>query len=89
MVQSDTILNVLVRTRDNIIYEGSATSVSSTNELGVFDILGRHANFISLLNNKIIVREEGGQIKEFPVDSGILKVQDNQVRIFLGVKKVG
>jgi F0F1-type ATP synthase epsilon subunit len=80
-------INVKVRTRDEVMFEGPAKSVSSTNDKGKFDILALHANFISLINEKIEIISPGGQKQEFQIDSGIVRVVSDVVEIFVGVKQ--
>jgi len=38
-----------------VFFEGEAESVSSENQLGKFDVLPQHANFISLIFNEVII----------------------------------
>ena len=40
---------LLVKSREGILYQGEVESMTSFNEKGEFDILSRHANFISLI----------------------------------------
>ena len=67
------------------LYEGTAEAVSSINEKGLFDVLPKHANFITLVNKKLTIHESAEKKREFKIDSGILKVINNQVTIFLGI----
>ena len=78
-------LSILVRDRSGIIFEGNADSVSSVNEHGEFDVLALHANFISLIRNELILRVHGAIIKRFPITSGLVKVAENRVEVYLGV----
>lgn len=50
-------LEVKIISPKEIIYQGTALSVSSTNSVGKFDILPEHANFITMIKgNPIIIR---------------------------------
>lgn len=80
-------IKLFIRDREKIIFEGDVANVSSSNTKGIFDILDHHANFISLIGEKLIVRNLDGTKKEYPVDSGIVKVVANDVKVYLGVKK--
>jgi F0F1-type ATP synthase epsilon subunit len=80
-------LYVSVRSREGILFEGNAVSVSSFNQKGKFDVLLEHANFISLIKDKLTIRKREGQDQEIAVDNGIMKVSGNVVDVYLGIKK--
>lgn len=80
-------LQLLIKTRDETLFDGVVESVTSVNKVGKFDILGNHANFISLIQEKLIIKEEGGGKKEFPVESGLARVSKDKVEIYLGIRK--
>ncbi len=77
-------IHVTIRNKESVIYDGQVTAVSSINDVGLFDILPFHENFISLVKEKIIVHESAGQ-KEFKINNGLLKVKDDKVNIYLGL----
>jgi F0F1-type ATP synthase epsilon subunit len=79
-------LNVVIRARDGIKFEGEATSVSSVNPTGTFDILPSHANFICTIEKKIWLQTTQGERKEFNVENGVLHVTGDKVVVFLGIK---
>lgn len=76
-----------VRDPEKVIFEGQVDSISSTNKIGKFDILDSHSNFISLIQ-QFLVYKIGESVKEFKVNNGILKVRENKVYVYLGVKRV-
>lgn len=80
-------IKLFVRDREQTLYDGEVSSISSKNTKGVFDILPHHSNFIALINDKLILKESNGGTKEIQVDSGIIKVLEGEVHIYLGVKK--
>lgn len=80
-------LAVYIRDPERLLYKGLADSVTTTNSKGVFDILGVHENFISIIRDKVIVRSKD-DVKEFPLTQGILKVEENVVHIFLGAENI-
>jgi len=80
-------LQLLVKTRDETLYDGIVKSVTSVNNVGKFDILGSHANFISLIQEKLVVKEESGGEKVFPVESGLARISKDKVEIYLGIRK--
>ncbi|OGZ98939.1 MAG: hypothetical protein A3D41_04865 [Candidatus Sungbacteria bacterium RIFCSPHIGHO2_02_FULL_41_12b] len=88
MEQSTTttqILNVVIRDRSGILFEGEADSVSSYNDTGDFDVMPFHANFISIIKNNIVLRLKGGRVQTIPLKTGIIKVSQNKVEVYLGI----
>jgi len=77
-------IHVIIKNKENIIYDGQVTAVSSFNDVGLFDVLPLHENFISLVKDKIIIHDNSGQ-KEFKINNGLLKVKDDKVDIYLGL----
>ena len=81
-------LQVEVRSRQGLIYEGELEAVTSYNTVGPFDVLPRHSNFISMINKKLILRQHDGRTDEITLDNGVMMVEENKVYIFLGIAKV-
>jgi F0F1-type ATP synthase epsilon subunit len=79
-------LSVTVRSRDGVMFEGECKSVSSYNAVGKFDILGKHANFISLISTEIKLITNTGEERTIALNNGVCKVRENKVTIFLGIK---
>jgi F0F1-type ATP synthase epsilon subunit len=74
--------------REGIIYEGEAASITSYNEVGKFDILSQHANFISLINKEIVIIGKDGTQKKFSFDNALIKVFENNVKVYLGIEGI-
>lgn len=69
-----------------VYFNGEAQSVSAVNDTGTFDILGKHHNFISLLNPcDIHVRTPDGEEEKIKIQQGVIHVKANQVIVFLDV----
>lgn len=66
-------------------FQGMARSVTSENSLGPFDILPKHANLISLIKKQIIVRTREGKEIKYRFSNGVLEVNENKVKVFLGI----
>ncbi len=75
-----------VASREGIIYEGDVISITSYNELGVFDVLAQHANFISLINKGIVLRDIENKEKEIKFDNALMKNFENNVEVYVGVE---
>lgn len=83
---NETAIAVCVRNGDKILYNATAKVVSSVNEMGIFDILPLHSNFISIIKEEIIIHESSGGKKKIPItDRGVLSVRENKIDIFLGI----
>lgn len=87
LVPPITQLAVYIRDPQSLLYKGIVQSVTTTNSRGVFDILGVHENFITIIKDKVVIRAKD-EVKEFPVVQGILKVEENVVHIFLGAETI-
>ena len=79
-------LSVIIRDRKGVVWEGEALVVSSINSVGPFDVLASHANFISIIKNRIVVTKTDKTKQEFNVDSGVMQERENKVMVYLGVK---
>lgn len=75
----------LIRDKENILYDGQVRAISTKNEQGTLDVLPDHTHFISIIEGKISVVKPDDKKVEMPIQKGILKVLDNEVRIYLGI----
>lgn len=68
-----------------VYFDGIATSVSAENDTGPFDILPKHHNFMTLLNEgELVVRMEMG-VQRYKITRGIMHVKENAIIVFLDV----
>lgn len=81
-------IRVEVRGRQGLVFSGELYAVSSFNTTGPFDILPDHANFVSMISRKVVLRRADGKVDEINVDNGVIVVEENNVKIFLGVSKM-
>lgn len=80
-------LEVRITTPKEVVYQGEAVSVSSTNVDGNFDVLPMHANFITFIQGKkIIVRPAEGEPKEFTFDFAIVYNKDSKLNIYTEIQ---
>lgn len=82
---SSSHLYIRIRNRERIIFEGEVKALSSYNDKGNFDILGKHANFICLIKNFITIHKLDGTKEEIKIDNGLIQVVANQVLVFIGI----
>jgi F0F1-type ATP synthase epsilon subunit len=80
-------LTLTVKNRDGTIFFGEVISLTSFNEKGKFDVLPKHANFISLINKSIDLKLRNGKNKYIEIENGVIKVENNKVDIYLGIGK--
>lgn len=78
-------IRVVIRNRENILFDEEITAISSYNEKGLFDVLPLHANFISIIKDALILHKGGKDKQEMKIDGGVLRVHENQVHIYLGL----
>ena len=79
------LVGIVIRDRDGVLFDGKAESLSSYNETGEFDVLSLHTNFISIISRNITVRLEGGAVKRLPIQTGVMKVNKNNIEVYLGI----
>lgn len=82
------VLHVEVRSRKGILFSGELASISSVNQVGEFDVLPGHEHFVAMIIKKLVMRKPDGKIDEINVDSGMMVVEEDKVKVFLGVGKV-
>lgn len=81
----DLRMHVKVYAPFRVYFDGEANSISAVNATGPFDILPRHHNFMTLLNNgDIIVRTDRGE-ERIMISRGIMHVKADDVVVFLDV----
>ena len=78
-------VKVTVKNKDQTLYQGKVVSLSSVNDKGQFDVLPEHTNFISLIKDKLIIRELGKVPQEIKLNQAIMRVLTGKVDIFIGV----
>lgn len=87
LVPSQIELAVYVRDPQRLLFKGIANSVTAINGKGIFDVLGTHENFISIIKDKVVIRTKE-RTMDFPVKQGIIKVEKNIVNIFIGTENL-
>lgn len=73
--------------REGIVFEGKVDSISSYNDKGIFDVLALHANFISLIYKKIIIRVNKDDVREMEITNALLRNKGGKLEIYLGVEE--
>lgn len=79
-------MSVKVFSPYQVYYEGPAQSLSAENDTGPFDILPRHHNFMTLVNEgEITIRTEESEDKRLRISKGVLHARSNKVTVFLDI----
>ena len=79
------VLNVSIRSKKENLFEGIAKSVSSQNEVGFFDILPMHTNFVTLVKDFVVVDKGLATEKHIQIEKGILTVVSDVVKVYVGI----
>ncbi len=79
-------LTVVVTSPDEKVWEGQASSVSSENSEGPFDILPQHANFVTMVTDKpIVVRTTTEGENTFSYKNAVISVSGDKVSIYYNI----
>lgn len=81
---SPDILYVQVSSPEKTLFDGEASSLSSFNDQGPFDILPQHENFISVIHQSVVVFDLAHKPQEFLLRNGVMRVSANRVDVFIG-----
>lgn len=83
---SQNQISVQIRNREKLLLKDSIEALSSVNTKGPFDILPFHTNFISLIRDRIILHRNSHQQETITIKTGLLKVWENQISIYLDIE---
>lgn len=79
-------INLKIHGRNGLLFSGPVSSLSAQNTVGTFDILSEHANFISLITERVTYRDAITNVPHVaPIGRAILTVVENEVNIYLGM----
>jgi F0F1-type ATP synthase epsilon subunit len=83
MQTKEPVLQVRISKAAEVVWEGSAQSVSSENAQGPFDILPMHENFITLVKDKpiVIIDLKGARFEQHFAVS-VIFVRNDEVKIY-------
>lgn len=80
-------LTVRIISPKQVVFQGQAVSISSTNSAGNFDILPKHANFITLVEKSpIIIRKTDGKNVQYSFPIAIIYNENNLVNIYTDIE---
>jgi F0F1-type ATP synthase epsilon subunit len=84
-IEKTNKINVSIKNKKEQLYLGEASSITSKNDRGVFDILPYHVNFITLIYDFIVIDRDLPTEKRYEMDNGILYTISNKVEIYIGL----
>lgn len=74
---------LLVRSRETLIYEGECTSVTSLNDIGEFDVLENHANFITLIQKFLVIDKNMPEEQKISISKGVMSANEAGVEVYI------
>ncbi|HEX8931631.1 MAG TPA: hypothetical protein VF810_00570, partial [Patescibacteria group bacterium] len=80
------LISVTVKKPEQTVFDGFATAVTSISKQGKFDVLAYHSNFIALIEETIVLQQENKPPVQIPIKTGVMKVQENIIKIILGIE---
>ncbi len=79
------LMQLIIESPKGKILTDKIYALSSKNELGEFDILYGHRNFISQIFDEIKIWKDKKNFKRYKIGTGVIKIENNEARIFLKV----
>ncbi len=83
----ENILQVNIISPQKKLFVGECKSLSSINNVGPFDVLPMHENFISIIRDYIIIKTKNEE-KKFDIKEAVLKAEANLIYVFVGLDSV-
>ena len=78
-------MNVKIYAPFRVYFEGEATSISAVNEVGPFDILPRHHNFLCMLVPCTITVHTTTAVETVKISRALMHVKADRVVVFVDV----
>lgn len=74
---------LLIRSREALLFEGDCETVTSFNDVGEFDVLEHHANFITMIKKFIVINKGEEDQKKISIEKGVLTANEDLVQVFI------
>ncbi|HYD35097.1 MAG TPA: hypothetical protein VD999_03460 [Vitreimonas sp.] len=78
-------LQLIIKDRSGEVFQGQVLSVTCCNQVGAFDVMPRHSNMVTTIYEKIVVQTKPEHFETFNLNSGLLRVTNNKVEIYVGL----
>lgn len=82
---SPHVLETKVASPEGVLFEGATVAVSGQNHSGPFAILPGHANFVSIIHDKIVLHTSKSEAQEITIKNGVLACRNNKVDVYVGI----
>jgi F0F1-type ATP synthase epsilon subunit len=82
MAKNTPVIKVKISTPTDVLWEGEAESVSSINSQGPFDILPKHANFVTLVQGEPISVRSDQRERQYSFKNAVIHTDKDSVRIY-------
>lgn len=77
-------LRLVIASVSDTRFDGAAVSVTLPGEAGIFTVLPHHEPLVTTLKKgTILVKQQGGSNKEFPVEGGVVECSGNRAVVLL------
>lgn len=76
-------IHLIIRNRENILYDSDVRAISALNGKGPFDVLPNHANFICVIEKYVLIHEITGKNNQMKIEIGVMHVHEGAVEIYL------
>lgn len=83
--ESKVLLDVTIKSKEKVLFDGASHSVTSKNERGIFDVLPFHTNFITLIVDYVILDKGLSTEQKFNMEKGVFYVLANKVDVYVGI----
>ena len=74
-------LSITIRNKTKVLLQKECASISMINEIGPFDILPEHANFVAVVRGEILVRDMSGGVTKLNCVRGVTRVNTDVVDV--------
>lgn len=74
---------LLIRSREDLIFDGDCETVTSFNDIGEFDVLDHHANFITLITKFLVINKNTPEEKKIALEKGVLSANEDTVEVYI------
>jgi F0F1-type ATP synthase epsilon subunit len=81
-------IDVTIRKRYQLVFSGKCLAITGQNDIGTFDILANHANFVTIVKEKLIVRFDKNPKNDMTLlifEGGLLRAKENIVEVYIGI----
>ncbi len=85
---NNSLLHITLTSREGVIFNADASSITSYNIKGRFDVLAEHANFISLIQKGATIIDAEGRVHEFNFTNALMKVYHNSVKVYVDLEAI-